>query len=220
MKVLALSDKLVPFIYGPQARQRFKDVDLIIGCGDLPYYYLEYILTTLNAPLFYVRGNHDKIVEYSSAGQRTNPHGGVDLHKRVIQHGDLYFAGVEGSLQYSSGPFQYSQAEMWWHVWSLVPGMVLNRLSSGRFLDVFVTHAPADGIHDREDLPHQGIKAFRWLVNVFKPAYHFHGHIHLYRPDAVTQSLIGSTQVVNTYPYLEMALNTTRPDNKLSLEKP
>ena len=40
MKVLSLSDKVVSFIYGPQVKCRFKDVDLVIGCGDLPYYYL------------------------------------------------------------------------------------------------------------------------------------------------------------------------------------
>ena len=206
MKILALSDKVISFIYSPQVRQRFEDIDLVIGCGDLPYYYLEYALTALNAPLFFVRGNHDKIVEYSTAGQRTLPHGGVDLHRRIVEHKGILFAGVEGSLRYRQGPFQYSQAEMWGHIWRLVPGMMLNRRMRGRYLDVFVTHAPSEGIHDMEDLPHRGIKAFRWLLDVFKPAYHLHGHVHVYRPDEVTKSQVGYTLVLNSYAYREVEL--------------
>lgn len=213
MKILALSDKLIPFIYSPQVRSRFENIDLVLGCGDLPYYYLEYVLTALNAPLFFVRGNHDKILEYSNAGQRTHPHGGLNLHRRIKKYQGFLFAGIEGSLRYRHGPFQYTQTEMWHHVWRLVPGMLLNRLAYGRYLDIFVTHAPSEGIHDMEDLPHRGITAFRWLVKVFKPAYHFHGHIHLYRPDAVSESQIDGTLVLNTYAFREIELETTAIDH-------
>jgi len=116
---------------------------------------------------------------------------------------DKVFAGVEGSLRYRPGPFQYTQREMWWHVFSLVPALLRNKLVYGRYIDVFVTHAPPRGIHDKDDLTHQGIDAFRWFIKVFKPDYHFHGHIHVYRPDEVTESLFGSTQVINTFGHKE-----------------
>lgn len=207
MKILSLSDATVQFIYSPQVRARFSDIDLILGCGDLSYLYLEYVLTALNAPLFYVRGNHDKVVEYTSwGGQRTAPAGGVDLHRQVINHKGLLMAGVEGSLRYRSGLYQYTQGEMFGHVLSLVPRLLLNRIAYGRFLDLFVTHAPPWGVHDRPDLPHQGIKAFRWLINIFQPAYHFHGHVHVYRPDTVVETRIGGTLVINTYRYRETHL--------------
>lgn len=206
MKILTLSDTVVPHIYSPQVRQRFKDVDLIIGCGDLAYYYLEYVLNALDVPLYFVRGNHDKVVEYSNEGQRTAPNGGTSLHRRVINHRGLLLAGVEGSLRYRPGRFQYSQGEMWAHVFRLVPQMLANRLIHGRFLDIFVTHAPPAGIHDASDLPHQGIRAFRWLLQVFQPAYHFHGHVHIYRPDTVWETSLGRTNVVNTFGYRETGL--------------
>jgi Icc-related predicted phosphoesterase len=205
-KVLSLSDKIIPFIYSPQVRQRFVDVDLLIGCGDLGYYYLEYVLNGLDKPMYFVRGNHDKVVEYRQEGQRTGPSGAMDLHRRVIYHDDLLLAGVEGSLRYRTGKFQYTQAEMWGHVWRLVPGLFANWLRYGRFLDVFVTHAPPTGIHDSDDLPHRGINAFRWFLSAFKPAYHFHGHIHIYRPDTVSKTKFGPTQVLNTYGYRETVL--------------
>ena len=33
--------------------------DLVIGCGDLPFDYLEYLVSRLDVPLLYVPGNHD-----------------------------------------------------------------------------------------------------------------------------------------------------------------
>lgn len=206
LKILSLSDVIVSFIYSPQVRVRFKDIDLIIGCGDLAYYYLEYVLNALDKPCYYVRGNHDKIVEYSIEAQRTAPAGAINLHKRIVKHNDLILAGIEGSLRYRPGPFQYSQTEMWNNVFSLVPGLMTNRVRYGRFLDIFVTHSPMAGIHDMPDLPHQGIKAFRWFVRVFRPTYHIHGHIHLHRPDTDSETIFHHTKVINTYSYREITL--------------
>jgi calcineurin-like phosphoesterase family protein len=206
LKCLSLSDIIVQFIYSPHIRQRFSDVDLVIGCGDLPYYYLEYVISTLNVPLYFVRGNHDKEIEYSSAGNRNGPLGGIDLHRRTDRYQNTLIAGVEGCLRYRNGLYQYSQAEMWRHVFALIPGLFRNKLEYGRYLDIFVTHAPPRGIHDGDDLAHQGIDAFRWFIKVFHPTYHFHGHIHLYRPDAVVETCFEDVQVINTFGYRESIL--------------
>jgi hypothetical protein len=215
VKALALSDILIEFIYSPRVRARFPDVELILGCGDLPYYYLEYVSNALDIPLYFVRGNHAHAVEYTVAGPRTAPLGAVDLHRRAIHRNGLLLAGVEGSLRYREAPYQYSQFEMWAHVARLVPVLLKNRLFHGRFLDVLVTHAPPWGIHDQPDRPHQGIKAFRWLLQAFRPAYHFHGHIHVYRQDTVTQTHFMSTQVINAYGFVETELQL-RPVRKVS----
>lgn len=203
MKILSLSDTIVPFIYSPQIRRRFADVDLILGCGDLAYYYLEYALSSLDVPLFFVRGNHDEIIEYRQEGQRTSPHGGVDLHAKLDNYKGLLLAGVEGSLRYRSGPYQYSQIEMWEKVIRLVPGLLLNRIRYGRFLDIIITHAPPEGIHDKSDYPHRGVRAFRWFIQMFQPGFFVHGHVHVYRPDQQTNTWIGRTQVLNAYGYRE-----------------
>lgn len=206
LPTLTLSDRLVQFIYSPQVRNRFADIELVLGCGDLPYYYLEYIISVLNVPLYFVRGNHANVVEYTVGGPRKGPQGGVDLHRKVVYHNGLLLAGVEGSLRYREGPFQYTQGEMWMHVLGLVPALLTNRAVYGRYLDVFVSHAPPWDIHDREDIAHQGIKAFRWLLEVFQPRYHFHGHIHVYQPDAVLETQYKNTRVINTYGYQEVNL--------------
>jgi len=202
LTVLSISDIIVPFLYSRNVRVKCAHVDLILSCGDLSYSYPEYIQSMLNVPLYFVRGNHDHPVERGDGIQRTQPIGGEDLHRRITRHRDLILAGVEGSIRYKPrGKHQYTQGEMWGHVLSLVPGFIFNRVRYGRFLDIFVTHAPPWGIHDEEDLPHQGIKSFRWLIDVFQPAYHFHGHIHVYRPDTITKTIYGKTKVINTYGY-------------------
>lgn len=206
MKILAVSDMVLDMLYSPVVRQRFANVDMIIGCGDLPYYYLEYILNALDKPAFFVRGNHERVVEYSEHGERTWPHGAFDLHRQHLRCQGLLLAGVQGCLRYRPAPFQYTQTEMWRHVWSLVPGMLMNRLTYGRFLDVFVAHAPAWGLNDEQDLPHRGIKAFLWLLRVFQPSLFLHGHIHLYTPDQARLGEIGATRVVNAYGYYEVEL--------------
>jgi Icc-related predicted phosphoesterase len=207
MKILTISDVVVDVVYSPSIRNRFSNIDITIGCGDLPYYYLEYIVSTLDIPVFYVRGNHGKVIEYSEAGPRKRPHGAVDLHKIVVYHNGLILAGIEGSLRYKNGPYQYTQAEMWVNVLQLVPVLVHNQLRHGRFLDIFVTHASPWGIHDQSDLAHQGIKAFRWLLRVFKPIYHFHGHIHVYHPNVVRETVFERTSVINTYGYREIDID-------------
>lgn len=206
LKVLSLSDKQVDSIYSAQVKSRFSDVDLILGCGDLPHFYLEFVVSMLNVPLYYVRGNHSNLVEHTSSGPKTHPHGGIDLHRKVVHDKGLILAGVEGSLRYRQGPFQSTQTEMWSHVLGMIPIFLKNKVVYGRYLDIFISHAPPWGIHDQSDLPHKGIKAFRWLLETFRPRYHFHGHIHVYRSDVKTVTNFHSTTVVNTYGYRETTI--------------
>ena len=203
MKILAVSDTELDMIYSPMITQRFRDVDLVIGCGDLPYYYLEYIISMLNRTTYFVRGNHaPRFKEEGVGGERTHPWGAIDLHRRVVRDSSgLLLAGIEGSLNYNNGRYQYSQEEMWAMILAMVPRLLLNRILYGRYLDIFVTHAPPWQIHDKEDLPHQGIKAFRWLIEKFKPTYHLHGHIHIYQQYDITETDHQGTRVVNSYGY-------------------
>jgi Icc-related predicted phosphoesterase len=207
IKILSLSDTILETIYSPQVKTRFADVDLILGCGDLAYYYLEYIVSNLQVPLYYVRGNHANLIEHTSSGPKAGPQGGTDLHLRVVNHHGIILAGIEGSLRYKRGPFMYSQSEMWMNVMLLVPRLLKNKAVFGRYLDIFISHAPPWGINDKQDLPHQGIKAFRWLLEKFRPRYHFHGHIHVYRQYEETVTKFKSTKVINTYGYAETEIN-------------
>jgi len=218
MKLLTVSDKECVRVYSSRIKQRFNDVDLAIGCGDLSYYYLEYIISSLDVPLYFVRGNHAKAVEYGCYGSRQAPWGAVNLHKKVIRNKktDLILSGIQGSLRYNDGDYQYSQAEMWVMVMQLVPSLIWNKIRYGRFLDIFVTHAPPWGIHDCQDPAHRGVKAFNWLIKTFQPAYHLHGHIHVYSPQTVTKTKLGKTLVMNTYGYRKLVIPGQKETQEVS----
>lgn len=201
MKILALSDQVVESIYSADVRERFGDVDLLLSCGDLPYSYLEYVVTLLGVPAFYVHGNHDLPEDLGRGALLREPRGWVNLDGRTARVGSLLLAGLEGALRYRpNAPFQYSEGEMRWKVLRLLPALLLNRMRYGRYLDILVTHAPPLGIHNDTDLPHRGFAVFRWLMERFRPCYLLHGHKHVYKPQT-TRTRYGDTLVVNVYPF-------------------
>lgn len=203
MKILAVSDRVIDKLYNPDVRQRFPDIDLLIGCGDLPYYYLEFLISALDRRLVYVRGNHDGGPQYTVEGRvLTHVHGGTDIHGRIVQREGLILVGLEGSMRYRPGaPLMYSEAEMRLQIAGMMPKLLRNKLRHGRYLDILVTHSPPFGIHDRDDLPHTGFKIFLKFLQWFRPKYLLHGHIHIYRRNTqrITQYL--NTTIINVYPY-------------------
>ena len=66
MNLLAVSDIESPLIYSQNISKRFQEIDIVISCGDLSYHYLEYIISSLDIPLYFVRGNHAREIEYGS----------------------------------------------------------------------------------------------------------------------------------------------------------
>ncbi len=213
MKILVVADKVVELIYGPNIRKYFGDVEFVLSCGDLPYDYLEYIVTMLNVPVFYVRGNHDREWEPAAEGvMRASPGGCVDLHRRLVRHKGLAIAGLEGSIRYKPGPFQYTDWEMGWHAASLWPRLWLNRWRNGRALDILVTHAPPQGIHDQADLCHQGFRSFVRFIDCFRPRYLVHGHIHLYGHNQHWRTNYHGTEVINAFGYRVLGIDV--PEQK------
>lgn len=201
MKILAVSDEVVERLYTLCASGQFKSIETILSCGDLPYPYLENLVTLLNVPLFYVPGNHDP--GYNDDDPRTRAEGGSNLDLKLTRHRKFLIGGFGGSIRYRpDGTNQYTQTEAYRRAFRLVPRLTLNRLNYGRALDVLITHSPPFGIHDEETQAHQGLKAINWLLRVAQPRYHFHGHTHFQRrnlsPSETTQ---GMTRIVNVFPY-------------------
>lgn len=208
LKLLCLSDLEVPAVYNHRIRERFPGLDAIISCGDLPWDYLEFVISMLDTPLYYVQGNHVFDIADREGEVRQHPDGAINLHRKVIYDPqlDLILAGVEGSLRYNQGAFQYTQAQMWQIVLSLVPQLMLNKMRYGRYLDIFVTHAAPAGIHDEDDPAHQGVEAFLWLIETFSPKLHLHGHIHLYNPLKARETQHKNTRVINCYGHRQITL--------------
>jgi len=179
-------------------REQFGDVDMVLGCGDLPFYYLEFLADALNAPVYFVHGNHDAQVELGEQGGKHAPAGGVNLHKRVVHSHGLLIAGLEGALRYREGAHLYTQGQMHWMALQLLIKILWNRFKHKKQLDILITHSPPYGIHDQADLPHQGFKALLWLIKFSKPRFVIHGHVRLSgRHTAVSR--LGESLLINTY---------------------
>ena len=203
MKILALSDQVDPLIYCSSIRERFAEVELIVGCGDLPAYYLEYVVTQLNVPLVYVPGNHDPdglIVP-----------GGISVDGKLVQVNGAIIVGLGGSRRYKpKGKHQYTEAEMSWRSARLFIKTLPTRLVKGRSIDLLITHAPPQGIHDDSDLAHQGFTAFHHFVRFSRPAMMLHGHSHVIRNLEKTRSQLYSCEIVNVFPYQVVDLPEAR----------
>lgn len=210
MKILAVSDRVLDHIYSSSVHEHYPDVDLLIGCGDLPFYYLEFLVSALNAPLVYVRGNHDAGPQYTVDGRTlTSVQGGIDLHGRLVNVDGITMAGLEGSMRYRpKAPLMYNEFEMRWEALRMLPLLLWRRLRDGRAVDFFITHAPPYDVHDRPDLAHRGFRVFRTIIRYLKPRYFLHGHIHVYRQDVQKVTEVDETMVVNVYPYRLLELNT------------
>jgi len=203
MRFLTVSDEVVPAIYSLSIKDRFPDVQAVLGCGDLPPYYLEFIVTMLGRPCFYVEGNHDG-VEYTETGEEIEaPRGCISIESDCIYYEGLLLAGLGGSIRYNKGQgAQYTEREMLIRVWRLAPRLLFNQLRYGRYLDIMLTHAPPLGIHNGPDFPHRGFRALLGLMDWFAPRYLIHGHIHRsYGFSPVTETRYKRTMVLNTAGY-------------------
>lgn len=206
VRVLAISDEVEALIYSDHIRQRFKHIDLVLSCGDLPSNYLEFIVSSLNVPLYGVRGNHDFGGSFDGIPTGSLGPGTGDIHRQIVKVNGLLIAGLEGSMEYNHGPHQYSEAAMRLQIARLVPRLLLNKLRHGRYLDILITHAPPRGIHDQHDRCHTGFVAFRDFLTRFRPRYHLHGHIHVYNRQTVTRTQFADTIVQNVYGYRELQI--------------
>lgn len=201
MKILAVSDEVVERLYSLVNSGHFSDIELIVGCGDLPYPYLENLITLLNVPLLYVPGNHDP--RYDPTQPLACAEGGSNLDLKLERVKRFLVGGFGGCIRYRpDGINQYTQAEAYLRAFRMLPRLLLNRLNYGRAMDILITHSPPFGIHDDDTKAHEGLKAINWLLRVAQPRYHFHGHTHFQRRNlSPSETTHGLTKIINVFPY-------------------
>lgn len=217
--VLAVSDETDPRIHSSTVRERLGHVRMVLGCGDLPTDYLEFLSDALNRPVYYVLGNHaEDLRRGSRRGDERKPLGAIDLGGRVVQDREtgLILAGVPGSSKYGDHePAQYSDWEIRVMLAKMMPRLLWNRYRHGRALDVLVTHAPPRGVGDREDFAHRGYVPLRGFVRWARPAVLLHGHIHLYDRNEQREHTLDGTRVINVFPYHVLELDDAKSGARL-----
>ena len=187
LKILFISDEPSPALWDYFDRSRLEGIDLIISCGDLPPQYLSFLATFFAGPVLYVYGNHDDCY------LDTPPEGCTCIDDRVYEFEGIRIAGLGGSMRYRRGNFQYTERQMFFRTIRLE-----YRIWRHRGLDILVSHSPAYGVNDGEDLPHMGFRCFHRLLGKYHPRYFVHGHMHFsYNPSQKRVSMWEDTTVIN-----------------------
>ncbi len=201
LKILAVSDMVVERLNSAKIADRFHDVKLILGCGDLPYEYLEFLVSAMNVPLLYVPGNHDPA--YNEKDPATLAQGCDNIDRKMVRVNGLNIVGFGGSMRYRPCcDNQYTQSQMYSRISTFLPKLFLDLSRKGGGLDIVIAHSPPRGIHDDNDRAHTGFSALRDFVRVFKPRYFLHGHTLAYKSNIEPQvTLLGTTEVINVNPY-------------------
>ena len=195
VKILCISDKVESMLHGPNLTTCAGGVEAVISCGDLPFDYLEYIVTFLGVPVYYVLGNHDPGPEGPEY-----PGGCTPLDGRIVEaEGGVVLAGLSGSPLYSGGPNQYTERQMRRRARALSVRMRCNGLLGRPKPRIFVTHSPPFGLGDMEDAAHVGFRSFVDLIDGHQPPLWLHGHVHLYGPNQERVTQKGATKIVNVY---------------------
>ena len=205
MRILAIADEVDESLY-TESLLKLR-ADIVMSCGDLPFDYLEYIVSRLDVPLIYVPGNHDLSLHPADStgmplgSQLVGPQGCDGADGRVVEACGLRIAGLGGSIRYKPGPNQYTQAQMHWRALNLEFQVRLKRARGGRRLDVLLTHAPPVGMGaPQTDPAHVGLAAFNRIIKVLKPAVHIYGHVHPYGRSQPDRRIDG-TRIINAVPW-------------------
>lgn len=187
IKILFISDEPSPALWDYFEPSRLEGIDLIISCGDLPPQYLSFLATFFVGPVLYIYGNHDDCY------LDTPPDGCTCIDGQVYEFEGIRIAGLGGSMRYRHGNFQYTERQMLFRTMKLQ-----YQICRHRGLDILISHAPAYGINDGEDLPHMGFRCFHRLLEKYHPRYFVHGHMHFsYNHSQKRISMYQDTTIIN-----------------------
>ena len=198
MNILVIADEEAPSLWDYFRPEKLKDVDLILSCGDLNPKYLSFLATFCKGPVLYVHGNHDDRYE------KTPPEGCICIEDKIYEYKGIRIMGLGGSYRYSSGINQYTERKMrnrifkmWFPLWR------------NKGFDILLTHAAAYGVDDANDWAHMGFECFVKLLDIYRPKYYIHGHIHLnYGGGHTRRQQYGETEIINGYQFHKFEYET------------
>ena len=168
MKILAVSDEECTALWDYYVPGRLSEYDLILSSGDLKADYLSFLVTMAKCPVLYVHGNHDTTYD-------NNPPEGCDcIDDALVVYNGIRILGLGGCLRYHPGDYQYTEKQMARRIAKL--HWKIRKLGG---IDIVVTHAPPLGVGDDADPAHRGFETLLELIEMYKPKYLLHGHVHL-----------------------------------------
>jgi Icc-related predicted phosphoesterase len=173
VRFLAVSDDPDPALEHAVNREALGPIDGIIGCGDLEATWLGFLADAFDAPLVYVRGNHD--------------HGGAWTHRAVMIPAALGSGHIARLAGIAIGGLEWPGVDMagnrrrnglaWRQTLGLMRRAIFGRVAGPREPILVISHAPPKGAGDAStDAYHVGFGAYRWLLDRLRPPVWLHGH--------------------------------------------
>ena len=189
MKILVLADIESKYLWDFFEKSKLEGIDLILSAGDLSAAYLEFLATYAKCPVLYIHGNHDTKYENNP------PLGCICVDDDIYVYNGIKIMGLGGSMCYNYGSFQYTEKEMRSRYMKLKP-----KIWRRKGIDILLTHAPAYGVNDGEDLPHRGFEVLRTILDKYEPKLFVHGHVHMnYGRNHKREDMYGNTRVINAF---------------------
>jgi hypothetical protein len=164
VKILVVADREERSLWdfwSKTTAEKMSDVSLILSAGDLDADYLEFLVTMLNVPLVYVRGNHDTGYAEKAPGGCIDADGipvTVECHDR--SSGDpegsvrsVRILGLGGSMRYHpNASDMYTENEMRARMRRAEFRLRTDRFrGAGEGFDILLTHAPCKGYGDLDE---------------------------------------------------------------------
>ena len=175
-RILAVADEVDRSLESPGTRTGLGPIDLVIGCGDLPVDYLQFVTDAFAVQLVYVRGNHDVGGAWAT-GDATRLHLPEPLQDgRPWTDGAVTVVGFSGIPRHGGSGLQVSSSARWRAV--LGAWLQVGRRGLGQPV-LCISHVAPRGINDGPDRFHQGSRALRWLADRLEPPLWLHGHTTL-----------------------------------------
>jgi len=167
VRLLAVSDEHERSLDFERNREQIGHVDAVLGCGDLDPGYLSFLADAFRTPLLYVRGNHDRGVNWLE--ERHALPGSLSGKSEKIRGVTVVGLSWPGDRRDVQAIRDESAA---WR--QAIP--VALRTRRDRPL-IVISHVPPRGLGDvPEDDYHRGFAAYHWLCRRLSPTLWLHGH--------------------------------------------
>lgn len=177
MKVFAIADRPPKTPISDTVEREHPE--LIVTLGDLDIFDLHGLDSITEIPKIGVYGNHCSGNYFSSFDIE-------NMHLKTKNINGIVFGGFEGSIRYKKGNApMYTDEEA-----TLL-------LKNFPYVDVMIAHSPPKGLHDQDDVAHQGLQALRDYIDEKQPKYFLHGHTYV--SSSIKEDLLGTTKVVHVY---------------------
>jgi len=173
IRLLAVSDAVEPALEHEVNREAIGRIDGILGCGDLEPGYLAFLGDAFQAPISYVRGNHDTGNRWDQSADAAPDHlkSGCPVEIEGITVVPFEWPALDREWD------RRNENRAWLDVFRAERKLVRHGLRARSKPVIVVSHAPPRGVGDvATDAYHLGFAGYRWFLDRRRPPVWLHGH--------------------------------------------